>query len=252
NIFEIENIDVVFNLAVVPLLTSHSLPKITCEDNINITLAVLELLREGRFKTLIHCSSSEAYGTAQEHIMTESHPLKPTTPYAASKAASDLLVESYENTFGLDTAIVRPFNNFGPRQNEGSYAGIIPITIERIMAGKQPIIHGDGLQTRDYIYVNDTVEGMVQIYNNTNTRGKIINLATGREISVLEMVKAIAHELDFRGDFDFQPPRLADVRRHRGDITLARELFGFKPKTTFNQGIKKTVKWYCDVLVKGD
>lgn len=251
NLFEIENIDVVFNLAVVPLLTSHKLPKITCEDNVNITLSVLELLREGYYKTLIHCSSSEAYGTAQEHIMTESHPLKPTTPYAASKAASDLFVESYHNTFDLDAATVRPFNNFGPRQNEGSYAGIIPVTIERTMAGKQPIIHGDGLQTRDYIYVSDTVEGMVQIYNNTNTRGKTINLATGKEITVLDMVKAIARELDYEGEFDFQPPRLADVRRHRGDITLARELFGFEPKTNFEQGIKETVEWYANLAGAG-
>ena len=132
NIFEIEAIDIVFNLAVVPLLTSHTLPKITCEDNINITLSVLELQREGHFKTLIQCSSSEAYGTAQEHAMSESHPLNPTTPYAASKAASDLLTTSYHNTFGLDLSIVRPFNNYGPRQNEGSYAGIIPITIKKI------------------------------------------------------------------------------------------------------------------------
>ncbi|MBA3045808.1 MAG: NAD-dependent epimerase/dehydratase family protein [Euryarchaeota archaeon] len=250
NIFEIENIEVVFNLAVVPLLTSHSLPKITCEDNINITLSALELLREGCFKTLIHCSSSEAYGTAMEMVMDEGHPLNPTTPYAASKAACDLLVQSYENTFGLDCAIIRPFNNYGPRQNEGSYAGIIPITIERIMAGKQPIIHGDGLQTRDYIYVSDTVEGMIQIYNNSNTRGKVINLATGQEISVLDMVKAIARELNYAGEFDFQPPRLADVRRHRGDITLAKKMIGFEPGTSFEAGIKETVAWYRKILGK--
>ncbi len=248
NIFAIENVDVVFNLAVVPLLTSHNLPKITCEDNINIALSVLELLKEGMYDTLIHCSSSEAYGTAQEHIMTESHPLKPTTPYAASKAASDLLVESYENTFDLDTAIVRPFNNFGPRQNEGSYAGVIPITIERIMAGKQPIIHGDGLQTRDYIYVSDTVEGMLQIYNSKVTRGKTINLATAKEITILDMIKAIAKELDYEGEFIFEGERLADVRRHRGDITLAEKLFDFKVKTSFDEGIKETVQWYKKLM----
>ncbi len=248
NIFKIEKPDVVFNLAVVPLLTSHNLPKITCEDNINITLSVLELLKEGMYETLIHCSSSEAYGTAQEHIMSESHPLKPTTPYAASKAASDLLVESYENTFDIDTAIVRPFNNFGPRQNEGSYAGVIPITIKRIMAGKQPIIHGDGLQTRDYIYVSDTVEGMLQTYNSKATRGKTINLATSKEITILDMIKAIARELDYAGDFEYQEERLADVRRHRGDISLAQELFDFEAKTSFEEGIKETVKWYQMII----
>ena len=93
---------------------------------------MLELQRNGYYKTLIHCSSSEAYGSAENIPMGENHPLNPTTPYAASKAASDLLVMSYHNTFTIDTAIVRPFNNYGPRQNEGSYAGVIPITIERI------------------------------------------------------------------------------------------------------------------------
>ena len=134
NIFEVEGVDVVFNLAVIPLLTSHELPKITCEDNINITLTSLELLRKGYYETLIHCSSSEAYGTAVTIPMDEKHPLNPTTPYAASKAASDLLVMSYRSTFGIDMSIARPFNNYGPRQNEGSYAGVIPITIKRILS----------------------------------------------------------------------------------------------------------------------
>lgn len=248
NIFKIEKPDVVFNLAVVPLLTSHELPKITCEDNIGITLSVLELLKEGLYDTLIHCSSSEAYGTAMEVVMDENHPLHPTTPYAASKAASDLLVESYTNTFDLDTATVRPFNNYGPRQNEESYAGVIPITIQRIMNGQQPIIHWDGLQTRDYIYVKDVVEAFVDVYNHESTRGNVINIATGKEITILDMVKAIARELEYEGKFIFEDERPADVRRHRGDITLAQKLFGFEAKTSFEEGIKETVEWYKKVM----
>ncbi len=246
NIFKIERPDVVFNLAVVPLLTSHELPKITCEDNISITLSVLELLKDELYDTLIHCSSSEAYGTATESIMDENHPLHPTTPYAASKAASDLLVESYSNTFDLDTAIVRPFNNYGPRQNEGSYAGVIPITIQRIMNGQKPVIHGDGLQTRDYIYVKDVVEAFVDIYNHESTRGKVMNIATGKEITILDMVTAIARELEYGGEFIFEDERPADVRRHRGDITLAQKSFGFEAKTSFDEGIKMTVEWYLE------
>jgi len=248
NIFEIENVDVVFNLAVVPLLTSHELPKITCEDNIAITLTVLELLRKNYYDTLIHCSSSEACGSAKKVPMDENHPLNPTTPYAASKAASDLLVKSYINTFGIDTSIARPFNNYGPRQNEGSYAGVIPITIKKILLQKAPIVHGDGLQTRDYIYVKDTVDGFIKIYNNKNTRGRIINLATGEEITILKMIQTIANEMDYKGKFNFQKRRTADVRRHRGDINLARQLIDFKPKTSFEEGIKKTVEWYVKAI----
>lgn len=244
NIMKLEGVDVVFNLAVVPLLTSHELPKITCEDNINITLAMLELAKNDYYKTLIHCSSSEVYGTAETVPMSEDHPLHPTTPYAASKAACDLIAQTYVNTFGLDLSIIRPFNNYGPRQNEGSYAGVIPITIKRIMEGKKPIVHGKGLQTRDYIYVGDTAEAMVQIYEHRNTRGKVLNIATGREITILDMIKAIAKEMNYRGEFEFQRIRKADVMRHKGDIALAETLIGFKAGTSFNKGIKETTAWY--------
>ncbi len=251
NIMKLEGIDVVFNLAVVPLLTSHELPKITCEDNINITLAVLELAREDYYKTLIHCSSSEVYGTAETVPMSEDHPLHPTTPYAASKAACDLIAQTYKNTFGIDLSIVRPFNNYGPRQNEGSYAGVIPITIQRILAGKRPIVHGKGMQTRDYIYVGDTVEAMVEIYNHKNTRGKVLNIATGKEITILEMIKAIAMEMNYSGDLEFQRIRPADVMRHMGDISLARKLIDLKPGTSFEVGIRNTVAWYKIAMGEG-
>ncbi|MBI5001241.1 MAG: GDP-mannose 4,6-dehydratase [Euryarchaeota archaeon] len=251
NIMKVEDIDVVFNLAVVPLLTSHELPKITCEDNINITLSVLELLRNDYYKTLIHCSSSEVYGSAMEIPMGEEHPLHPTTPYAASKAACDLIAQTYENTFGIDMAIVRPFNNYGPRQNEGSYAGVIPITIQRILDGKRPIVHGKGLQTRDYVYVKDVVDGMVRIHDHKNTRGKVLNIATGEEITILAMIKAIAKEMGYKGPLEFQRKRPADVDRHLADIALAKELIDFRPKTSFADGIRETVAWYRQNLGKG-
>jgi UDP-glucose 4-epimerase len=248
NLINMQGVDVVFNLAVVPLLTSHNLPKITCEDNINITLSILELAKNDYFKTLIHCSSSEVYGTAETVPMSESHPLHPTTPYAASKAACDLIAQTYVNTFGLDLSIVRPFNNFGPRQNEGSYAGVIPIVIQRIYNGKQPIVHGTGKQTRDYIFVNDVTDAFIKIYNKKSTRGKTLNIATGREITILEIVKAIANEMRYEGEIKFEPFRQADVMRHMGNISLAKKLIGFEPKTSFSDGIKSTVEWYVKTL----
>jgi len=250
NIMKVEDIDVVFNLAVVPLLTSHEMPKITCEDNINIALTVLELLRNDYYKTLIHCSSSEVYGTAMEIPMSEEHPLHPTTPYAASKAACDLIAQTYEKTFGIDMAIVRPFNNYGPRQNEGSYAGVIPITIKRILAGKRPIIHGKGTQTRDFVYVKDVVVAMIQIYNHKSTRGKVLNIATGKEITILAMIKAIAKEMNYVGDFEIQRKRLADVDRHLADVSLAKRTIGFEARTNFGQGIRETIAWYRITLPK--
>lgn len=243
-IFSEFSVDVVFNLAVIPLPASLIYPKITCEDNVKITLTSLELQREGFFKTFIQCSSSEAYGSALSKRMDEKHPMLPTTPYAASKAASDMFVQTYWNTFGGDTIIVRPYNNYGPRQNERSYAGIIPLTIKRILDGEKPIIYGDGLQTRDYIYVDDTAQSFIDVYNHQNTRGKSINIATGNEISILDMVKVISNELNYSGGFIFEQERKGDLRRHCADISLAQKLIGFSPKTSFNAGIKKTIDWY--------
>lgn len=243
-ILEMESIDVVFNLAVVPLLTSHDEPKMTWDINVNTTMVLCELLRKNHYSTLIHFSSSEAYGTAEKIPMDEEHPMNPTTPYAASKAAGDHLVTSYHKTFGIDTSIIRPFNNYGPRQNEGSYAGVIPITIKRILSGLPPIIHGDGEQTRDYNYVTNTADTALEIYKHKNTRGKILNIASGQEITIKKIITTIADVLDYNKPFIYEPTRLADVKRHIADISLAKKLIDFNPKIGFEAGIKETVDWY--------
>ncbi|MEM2914344.1 MAG: NAD-dependent epimerase/dehydratase family protein, partial [Candidatus Bathyarchaeia archaeon] len=143
-------IDVVFNTAVKPLLVSFVDPVDVFRTSSEIVLNLLELQRKGYFDVLIHFSSSEAYGSAQYVPMDEKHALNPTTPYGAAKAATDLLALSYFITFGNDVRIIRPFNNYGPRQNEKTYAGVIPTTIKRILSGQPPIIFGDGEQNRDF------------------------------------------------------------------------------------------------------
>jgi UDP-glucose 4-epimerase len=238
--------DVVFNLAIVPLPASLVYPYPTFRTNTDITLNICEFARLGMFDTLIHFSSSEVYGTNVSNTvpMNEEHPLNGTTPYAASKAASDLLVLSYARTFGIDTSIIRPFNNYGPRQNSGSYAGIIPSTINRVLNGKKPIICGDGFQTRDYLYVTDTANAAISIYKKTVTRGKVLNVASGKEISVNTLVGTISHKLGYMGDYIIRQERPGDVRRHIANIYRAEDLIGFKPTVTFVDGIQQTVDWY--------
>lgn len=239
-----EAVEVVFNLAVIPLPTSLVKPEWSVDVSIKITNILCELLREEAFETLIHCSSSEAYGSAEYVPMDEKHPLNPTTPYAASKASCDHIVLSYYRTFGLDVAIVRPFNNYGPRQNERTYAGVIPTTIRRILEGQAPVIFGDGEQTRDYIYVTDTANAMIEIYKNKNTRGKVINIGSGKEISINELVGMISQVMDYNNDPVHENPRMGDVRRHCANITLAKDLIDFKTKIDFEEGLRKTVEWY--------
>ncbi|MCU0850999.1 MAG: SDR family NAD(P)-dependent oxidoreductase [Candidatus Thermoplasmatota archaeon] len=245
-IFEENKIDIVFNLAIVPLPASLVKPKETTDDNIKMVTNLCELQRLELFKTLIHFSSSEAYGSAKIVPMDEKHPLNPTTPYAASKAAGDHIVLSYYDTFNSDSAIIRPFNNFGPRQNEKSYAGIIPLTIQRIVNGESPVIYGDGRQTRDYIYVTDTARMAIEIYKNERTRGQVINIGSGSEISVIELIQKIMEIMKCDKEIRYEEKRPGDVLRHLASIELAKELLGFKPQTSFSNGLKKTIQWYLN------
>ncbi len=239
-----EDIEVLFNLAVIPLPVSLTEPCWVYRHNVDMALSVCEMARKGLYKTLIHCSSSEAYGDCLYAPMDEKHPLNPTTSYGASKAACDHLVLSYHRSFGIDTAIVRPFNNYGPRQNEGSYAGVVPITIRRILAGDNPVVHGDGEQTRDFIYVGDTAEAMIKIFNHDSSRGKILNIAGSTEISINDLVKIIAKQLSCEKPIVHDAARPGDLRRLVGSVVLARELIGFNPVTPWETGLESTIQWY--------
>jgi len=243
-IFEKENIDVVFNLAVIPLPASLEDPLGSTIENIRITTNVCELLRKGLFKKLIHFSSSEAYGSARYVPMDEKHPLNPETPYAASKAGTDLIVDSYYRTFNVDTVVLRPFNNYGPRQNAGKFAGIIPLTIKRILNNEDIIINGDGEQTRDFVFVKDTANAAVEFAKNNNVIGKTINIATGREITINYLIDLIKKEFNYKGKIIHGQERPGDVRRHFADISLAKKLINYEPKVKFEEGIKITCDWY--------
>lgn len=240
-----EKINVVFNLATKALEYSFVDPDDAFMVNVNLASVLLRLLHQKKYQTLIHCSSSEVYGTAQKVPIGENHPRCPETLYAAGKAAADLMAMSYFKTYGCDISIVRPFNNYGPRQNEGAYAAVIPTTLKKITAGEPPIIFGGGNQTRDFIYVEDTARGIIEIYKNQNTRGQEINIASGQEIKIKDLIKIIIKEMGYKGKIIYQPARLADVRRHKAGTKLATELIGFRIKYNFASGMRKTIDWYA-------
>lgn len=247
-ILENESVDVVFNLAIIPLPVCLKNPKLAYDTNVKLTSVICDLARKGYYKTLIHCSSSEAYGSAVNIPMAEDHPLKPTTPYGASKIASDHLVLSYIQTFGIDSSIVRPFNAYGPRQNEGSYAAVIPITINRVFHKKPPIIHGDGLQTRDFTYVTDLADAMVKVYNVKATRGKVLNVASSKEATIKDLVSKISSLMNFDKPPIFADPRPGDVRRFFGSNRLAKALIGYEPRIDLKEGLKLTIEWYSSLF----
>lgn len=242
--------DVIFHLAVIPLPVSLDNPVWCFRQNVQMSENLCEIVRLSSKKiTLIHYSSSEVYGSAHYTPMDENHPLDAHTSYAASKAASDLLTMSYRHTFGIDTAIVRPFNNYGPRQNEGSYAGVIPVSVKRILDGQAPIITGDGKQTRDFIYVKDTVDATVAIFKNDRTRGEVFNLASGKQTSVEKIIDYICKELHYSGEILRYPERAGDVKTHEGSVKKLQQL-GYFVKVGIAQGIGNTIKWYLETLTK--
>lgn len=241
-----EDIEVVFNLATIALNYSFVNPYGAYMVNVTIAENLMRLMRDGKFKTLIHSSSSEAYGTAQYSPMDENHPTRPTTPYAAGKAAADMLIQSFYNVGKDDVAILRPFNNYGPRHNAGNLAAIIPLTAKRLANGEAPIIEGDGEQTRDFIYVRDTARSFINTYESEISRGKIINIGSGLEISMNSLVAQICDYYAYTGEIIRKSARPADVRRLCASSKLAYELIGFKPKVDFATGIKHTLDWYSE------
>ena len=247
SIIEKEQVGVVFNLATIALNYSFFNPFDAYMVNVQIANTLLELLKVGAFRTLIHTSSSEAYGTARYSPMDENHPTDPTTPYAAGKAAADMMVHSFAKVLDMDISIIRPFNNYGPRQNaEGPLAGIIPATAKRILSGEKPIINGDGEQTRDFIYVKDTVRGLIMAYEEEVSRGMIINLGYGKDISMNFLLQNICNYMGYDGEWDHREERTSDVRNLCAGIERARSVLGFTPEMDFEEGIKETLDWYTD------
>ncbi len=242
-IFERHDVDVVFNCATKALNYSFANPSNAFSTNVTVALNLLELLRKGVFETLCHFSTSEVYGTAVYQPMDEAHPKNPTTAYAAGKAAADMAVESYVRMFGLDAFIVRPFNNYGPRQNDsGPLAGVIPVTARRILEGGQPEIHGDGKQSRDFIHVHDTVDAVIKCHE-TLPAGESVNISAENCIAIGDLVSMVAGEMGYTGEIARKPGRPSDVECHDATSDKLRGLIDFR-LTPFGEGLAKTLEWY--------
>jgi UDP-glucose 4-epimerase len=242
-----QNIDTVFNLATKALGYSFEDPADAFHVNTQIAGHLLEALRLKEIECLVHFSSSEVYGSAQVVPMPESHALAPHTPYAAGKAAADLLIRSYEKSFGLKVLTLRPFNNYGPRQNQGLYAGVIPITMGRLLRGEPPVIQGTGDQTRDFIFVRDTARFAVDLAKRDELRGRTFNLGSGAEISIRDLVGRMGRIAGYTGPVSSAPARAGDVQRHCGDARALQSVAGTLDLTPIDRGLAETWAWYRDL-----
>lgn len=246
-IFSRHEIDIVFNCATKALNYSFLNPANAFDTNVTGVLNLLELQRQGRFTTLCHFSTSEVYGSAVYEPMDEAHPRLPTTTYAAGKAAADLAVESYVRMFDVDAFIVRPFNNYGPRQNhKGLLAGIIPLTAWRLLNGVKPEIHGTGQQSRDFIYVADTVDAVIQLFA-VLPAGENVNISTDNQITVEDLQHRICAHYGYTGEILRKEARKSDVLCHNASNEKVKALIDYQ-LTGFDEGLARTLDWYRDRL----
>lgn len=248
-IFASHAIDVVINCATKALNYSFLNPANAFDTNVKVVLNLLELQRRGLFKTLCHFSTSEVYGSAVYEPMDEAHPRNPTTTYAAGKAAADLAVESYVRMFGVDAYIVRPFNNYGPRQNhKGMLAGVIPITAVRLLTGGTPEIHGEGTQSRDFIYVHDTVDAVVKLHD-VLPSGETVNISTDNQTTINDLIPRICAHYGYTGEVLRKPARHSDVLSHNASNEKVKALIQYR-LTPFERGLADTLDWYTHLIGK--
>lgn len=204
------------------------------------------LLKCPNVERFIHVSTSEVYGSALEEPMTEGHPLNPTTPYASAKTGADRLIHSYHVTYRVPTVIVRPFNNYGPYQH---LEKVIPRFITSALMDEPLTIHGDGKSTRDWLYVMDHCEALDRLVHAdaSAVNGKVINLGTGRDVSVEQIATLILEMMGkSRALISYIGDRPGQVDRHIASGDRARELIGWEAQTRLEEGLEKTVRWYRD------
>jgi NAD dependent epimerase/dehydratase len=234
--------------ALIPIPYSYRHPREFVLANTLGTLNVLEASRRTGIERLVHLSTSEVYGTPVRVPIDESHPLNAQSPYAASKVGADQLALSYRFSFDLPVVIARPFNTYGPRQ---SARAVIPTIVTQALAGNE-IRLGSTHTTRDFLFVDDTVRGLMRCGEVTGLEGIVINLGTGTEISIAALGELILRELGIERtitsvDERTRPPR-SEVERLLADIARARSLLGWSPAVPLQEGIRQTIEWLAGSL----
>ncbi|MFQ3633687.1 GDP-mannose 4,6-dehydratase [Roseiflexus sp.] len=246
-------VDTIFHLgALIAIPYSYIHPRETVETNVLGTLNVLEAARVHSVRRLVHTSTSEVYGTARAVPIGEDHPLQGQSPYSASKIGADKLVESFHLSFGIPAVTVRPFNTYGPRQ---SARAVIPTIIVQALTCSVVRL-GDLRPTRDLNYVSDTVAGFLAAADRDEAIGRTINLANNDEISVGELAEKIialvGRDVRIETDEARLRPATSEVFRLHGDNRLARELLGWQPLVSLEEGLRRTIDWIAQHIDRYD
>ena len=235
-------IDLCIHLAArINVQESINFPEVFIKNNIVGTYQILEECRKRDSKVVL-VGTCMVYDTSTSKPINEEHPLKPASPYAASKLAAEELAISYFNTYGLPVVLTRPFNTYGPFQKSNLEGGVVSIFIKRSLKGKPLLVFGDGEQTRDLLYVEDCAEFIVEAAFNKHAIGEVINAGTGEDISVNELALMICGNKSKIKHIPHPHPQ-SEIRRLVCDYSKAKNLLGWKPQTSLKEGLEKTKQW---------
>ena len=242
----VDGVDLVLHQAATPSVPrSVADPLTSHRANLDATLALLVAARDAGVRRVVYAGSSSAYGDTPDLPKHEDMVPRPMSPYALQKLVGEQYLQLFTALYGLETVTIRYFNVFGPRQDPSSpYSGVIALFITRLLAGEPPIITGDGGQTRDFTYIDNIVEGVLRAAVRPQAAGQVINVATGRRISINELAQTLLRLFDSPLTPVYIESRAGDVRDSLADLGRARELLGYEPHVSFEDGLRATVDWY--------
>lgn len=243
----VAGVDYVLHQAAIPSVPrSVADPIASNRANIDGTLNLLVAARDAGVKRVVHAGSSSAYGNTPALPKREDMPARPLSPYALQKLVGEQYMQMFTALYGLETVTIRYFNVFGPRQDPSSpYSGVISLFISALVDGRRPRIYGDGEQTRDFTYVANAVDGVLRACTAPKASGEVINVATDGRVSLSDPFRTLRAAIGADGiEPDYADARAGDVRDSQADITKARELLGYTPTVSFEQGLARTVEWY--------
>jgi UDP-glucose 4-epimerase len=243
----IDGCDLVFHQAAhKAVLRSVEHPLTTDTANTHGTLTILTAARDAGVRRVVHASSSSVYGGAARVPTPEADPTIPRSPYAVSKLAAEHYCRVFAELYGLETVALRYFNVYGPRQRpDATYAAVIPLFTDALLHGRQPVVHGDGLQSRDFTYISDVVDANLAAAAAPAEvcAGRVYNIAAGKTASLLDLLQILGELLGVTSEPDFAAPRPGDVRNSQADASAADADLGFRCQVELREGLRRTVDW---------
>ena len=236
---------------VIHLAARASVPKSVADPidtntvNIDGTLNVLVAARDAKVRRFVYAASSSAYGESPILPKSEDMPIEPISPYGVSKYVGELYAQVFGRVYGLENASVRYFNVFGPRQDPTSqYSGVLSRFMYAVIHNQQPVVFGDGEQSRDFTYVANVVDETLRASEAPDASGKVFNGGTGARITLNQVLKLLQEITGRQCCAQYQPPRAGDILHSQADISLARRVLGYEPAVLFEEGLRRTWDWY--------